>query len=268
MHLKLGQISTIIISSPDGAKEVTKTHDLIFAYRPQITSISILTYNNSNIVFAPYGDYWRQLRKICVLELLSAKRVLSFKSIREEEVRDLIQSISLSQKQGVPINLSDKVFAAINNITMRAVMGTRCKEQDELIVAIKESLKLGNGFDLPDLFPSLKFLHSISGVKGSIDKVHNKVDKILDDIVKEHRERRGNDGMIDSGEEDLVDVLLRVQASDGLDFPISANNIKAVILVCHINLLELKSLLNYRIILPPIFTSCIIWLDLTKVQPI
>ncbi|KAM7503076.1 hypothetical protein LguiB_001980 [Lonicera macranthoides] len=228
MHLKLGQISTLIISSPDGAKEVMKTHDLIFAYRPQLTSVSILTYNDSDIVFAPYGDYWRQLRKICVLELLSAKRVLSFKSIREEEVRNLIQSISLSQQQGVPINLSEMVFAAINNITMRAVIGTRCKDQDKLIVAIKESLKLTGGFDLPDLFPSLKFLHSISGAKGSIEKVHNKVDKILDNIIKDHKERRGNDGMIDSGEEDLVDVLLRVQASDGLDFPLSANNIKAV----------------------------------------
>uniref|UniRef100_A0A7N0UMT0 Uncharacterized protein n=1 Tax=Kalanchoe fedtschenkoi TaxID=63787 RepID=A0A7N0UMT0_KALFE len=94
MHLQLGEVPTVVVSSPDMAKEVMKTHDLIFASRPPIIATRIISYDSKNMSFAPYGDYWRQLRKIFALELLSAKRVASFNPIREEEMGNLIKFIS------------------------------------------------------------------------------------------------------------------------------------------------------------------------------
>ncbi|KAJ6724356.1 CYTOCHROME P450 71B11-RELATED [Salix viminalis] len=85
MQLQIGEVSTVIISSPEAAKEVLKTEDINFVDRPQLLVASILLYNSKGFGFAPYGDYWRELRKISILEMLSAKRVRSFKSIREEE---------------------------------------------------------------------------------------------------------------------------------------------------------------------------------------
>ncbi|XVF77121.1 hypothetical protein PTKIN_Ptkin14bG0015200 [Pterospermum kingtungense] len=49
----------------------------------------MLSYNGTDIAFSPYEDYWRRLRKICVLEMLSPKRVQSFSPIRDEEVSQL-----------------------------------------------------------------------------------------------------------------------------------------------------------------------------------
>ncbi|KAF5949130.1 hypothetical protein HYC85_015087 [Camellia sinensis] len=59
MSPQFGEVPTFIISSPEIAKEVMKTHDLIFATRPQILATKIMTYGFTNIAFAPYGEYWR-----------------------------------------------------------------------------------------------------------------------------------------------------------------------------------------------------------------
>ncbi|WRX20237.1 Cytochrome P450 - like 10 [Theobroma cacao] len=114
-----------------------------------------------DIGFAPYGDYWRQLRKICTLELLTAKRVQSFRAIREEEVSNFIASIS--PKAGSPINLRKLLRALTSNITARAAFGAKCKDQEALSQVVQEAVEIVGGFSLADAFPSIKLLQLLSG---------------------------------------------------------------------------------------------------------
>ncbi|KAJ1397529.1 Cytochrome P450 [Sesbania bispinosa] len=94
MHLKLGEVSTIVVSSPEVAKEVLKTYDAIFAQWPHQVGADIMCYGSTDIATAPYGGYWKQLRRICSLQLLGPKRVRSFQSIREQEVSKWLHLIS------------------------------------------------------------------------------------------------------------------------------------------------------------------------------
>ncbi|CAJ2646317.1 unnamed protein product [Trifolium pratense] len=230
MHIKLGEINTIVVSSSNLAKEVMKTHDVSFANRPQIVASEILAYGNKDILFAPYGDYWRQMRKICVTEILSAKRVQSFSYIREDETKKFIQSIMSSAAS--KINLTTRIFSLINSIISRSAFGDKSDDQVEFVSLIRQAIALSTGLDLDDLFPSSKILHMLTGYKGKIEKIHKRVDKILDNVVRKHQEKRagGNDGNKSEIEnEDLVDVLLRVQQSGSLDIQLTINNIKSVI---------------------------------------
>ncbi|XWS11332.1 hypothetical protein CRYUN_Cryun38cG0074700 [Craigia yunnanensis] len=227
MHLQLGEISTVIVSSPEVAKEVMKTHDINFSYRPPLAVVKVTYYDFTNIAFAPYGNYWRHLRKVCATELLNATRVQSFRSIREEEVLNLIKMIH--ESDGKPINLGQKIFSMTYGITARAAFGKKCKDQEIYIACITELTKLVSGFSIADLYPSVKVLQLFSGVKPKVEKIHKENDMIVENIIKEHRERRasakGRDG---EAEEDLVDVLLRLQ--EKAEFPLEDKNIKAVIL--------------------------------------
>ncbi|KAK2998848.1 hypothetical protein RJ639_022938 [Escallonia herrerae] len=86
---------------------------------------------------------------------------------------------------------------------------------------------------LANLFPSKKFLHVLTGLRPKLLKVQHKVDKILDNITREQREilastKKGNTD--DKEEEDLIDIVLRMQESSGLEVPITSNNVKAVIM--------------------------------------
>ncbi|KAF5783418.1 putative oxidoreductase [Helianthus annuus] len=228
VRLQLGQVSAIIISSPTLAKEIMKNHDLSFANRAKVFTVEIVSYNYKDIAFTPYGDYWRQMRKICVLELLSARKVQSFRSIREQESWDLVDSIATQRSQ--TINLSDKIFTMINTIVTRLSVGSRCKDQAVLLALIQEAIELSGGFDVSDLFPSITILPLITGTRKKILNIHNRIDVILESIISEHRESRVNRTSDHANEEDLVDVLLRLKDEGGLEFPLSFDNIKGVIL--------------------------------------
>ncbi|KAB1228273.1 Premnaspirodiene oxygenase [Morella rubra] len=217
-------------SSPEVAKEVMKTHDLVFSNRPSTAAVDVLSYDRSGVIFTPYGEYWRQMRKICVMEFLSAKRVQPFRSIREEEVGNLIEFISLSG--GLPINLTEKIYSLTNCITSRAAFGKKCKYEKEFISLIEEIIRVTGGFEVPDLFPSLKFLSLLTGMKAAVQEKHRKSDKILDGIINEHdmEGRTATSADESSNHEDLIDVLLKLQKNGGLDYNITRNHIKAVTL--------------------------------------
>lgn len=169
------------------------------------------------------------MRKICVLELLSAKRVQSFSYIREDEAKKFIQSIKLYA--GSPINLTSRVFSVINSIISRAAFGDKSEHQDEFVILIRKAIAISGGLELDDLFPSMKILHMLTGMRAKFEKIHKSVDKILDNVVRNHQEKisKGKEDIKNEAErEDLVDVLLRVQQSGSLDVQLTINNIKAV----------------------------------------
>lgn len=231
MHLQLGEISAIVISNPRVAKEVLRTHDLCFADRPELILGTIILANCRDIVLALYGDYWRQMRKICTLELLSSHKVRSFRFIREDEAWQVIQSIKSSS--GSPVNISDKVSKVSNAITCRSTIGEKCKYQDELIELVEEIAHWGSGFFMADLFRSVKFLPQLTGMKPALKKIRSKLDVIFDNIIKEHTERlnkRKEGTEVANEEEDLVDVLLRINESQRLEFPISSGDIQGLVL--------------------------------------
>ncbi|XP_068645320.1 premnaspirodiene oxygenase-like [Aristolochia californica] len=229
MHLQMGEIPLVVASSAEAAKEILKTHDLSFASRPEMPTVKYNSYGCTDVAFAPYGAYWRQMRKICVLELLTNKRVESFRFIREEEVLGMLCSIAVSCNS--PVNLTRKFYFLTNNIVARATFGDRNRYLDMFLSTIKDSLRAAGGFGVVDFFPSSKLLLWITGMKAKLEKNQKKLDEILSDILEECRLRdevKNRDG--DNFDENLVGSLLRIQQQGNLELPITDNNIKAVLL--------------------------------------
>ncbi|CAJ1932855.1 unnamed protein product [Sphenostylis stenocarpa] len=218
MHLQLGEIFTIVVSSAEYAKEIMNTKYLIFASRPHILAADILFYGSTDIVFCPYGNYWRQLRKICTMELLTQNRVNSFQPIREEELTSLVKIID--SHKGSSFNLT------------KASCVWHEKQKPRFISVLKE-MPLGAGFSVGDLFPSAKWLQLVTGLRPQLEKVHRQMDRTLEDIINEHKKQKSKDKYGQGeAEEDLVDVLLKFLDGNGSnqDFCLTMNNIKAIIL--------------------------------------
>ena len=109
MLFHFGKVPVLIASSAEAALEIMKTHDQIFSNRPQLSIPVQLFYNNRDVPFAPYGEYWRQIRSVCVLHLVSSKRVQSYRGVREEETSLMVDKIRKLGASSKPVNLTDVI---------------------------------------------------------------------------------------------------------------------------------------------------------------
>nr|XP_023887832.1 cytochrome P450 CYP82H23-like [Quercus suber]POE66940.1 cytochrome p450 82c4 [Quercus suber] len=82
----LGVHRTLVVSSWETAKECFTTNDKAFANRPKALDLELLGYNYAMFGFSPYDPYWRQMRKMTMLEVLSNHRPETLKHIREQRM--------------------------------------------------------------------------------------------------------------------------------------------------------------------------------------
>lgn len=231
MFLQIGERPTIIISSREAARIIMKTHETTFCNRPSIPTMKVFTYGGKDLVLAPYGDYWREIRRIITSEFLSSMRVQSFRSIREEEVSDLIQLVSSLSLHSETINLSEMMCIMANKVSIRAIMGSKWKDETLLMRDFRRSSELAAGFGVANLFPSSHLASLISSQVRKTKECHRSIDQLLDNMIREHRAS----GALDGGADDLLSVLLRLQDKHSKK-PISMDTVKAIIFVCRFSI--------------------------------
>ncbi|PIN27047.1 Cytochrome P450 CYP2 subfamily [Handroanthus impetiginosus] len=228
MFLQLGSVPTIVVSSPNMAQEIFKNHDLIFSGRPPLYAVKRITYDLSNISFAPYGDYWREVRKILVLELMTVKRVQSFENIRAEELALMIDRIKSSGRN--PVDLSSLAFSLSNNVVSRVAFGTanyidrgENNRFQEILHGIQQ---LVGEFNLADYFPGMAWINKFNGVDKRLKKYFGDLDRFFDKVIEEHVDQRSSK----SDEEDIIDVLLRIQKDPFETIQLKNEQLKGVLL--------------------------------------
>ncbi|CAL4944310.1 unnamed protein product [Urochloa decumbens] len=232
MMLRLGETPLVVASSRETARAVLKTHDTNFATRPKLLAGEIVGYEWADILFSPSGDYWRKLRQLCAAEILSPKRVLSFRHIREDEVALKLEEI---RRAAAPVNLSVAFHSLTNSIVSRAAFGKKRRNAPEFMAAIKAGVGLSSGFCIPDLFPTwTALLAKVTGMKRSLQDIHATVDSILQEIIDERKaildEKVRSGAAAENAEENLVDVLIGLQDKGGFGFHLNNSRIKAIIL--------------------------------------
>ncbi|WCJ37115.1 cytochrome P450 family 71 subfamily B polypeptide 2 [Euphorbia peplus] len=219
MSIQLGQNPAVVLSSPEAAEQVFKIQGDLFNNRPPALSGKILFYNNSDMTFTPYGDHWRQIRKITVMEFLSPKRVLSFRSIREEQVSNFIKF--LRTKGGSAINFPKALSELTSRIMLITLLGNKDENEEIVLPAIERVIETANKGAASDTFPTLKFfLDFLTGDKSRMEKVLQETDIILEAIINEHKKKG-------TSEHNYLDFLLDKQKKGDLQLPLTNEAIKA-----------------------------------------
>ncbi|KAK1363184.1 Psoralen synthase [Heracleum sosnowskyi] len=230
MLLNFGSVPVLVVSSADAAREIIKTHDLVFSDRPITQITNRIFYRSRDVAFSRYSEYWRQVKSTCVTQLLSRKRVHSFHNVREEEIALLIQNITCSQSKIV--NLSNLFSELTSNVVCRAALGKKYASDkgNSYSYLLWEVTDLLSYFSsIGNYIPSLFWVDWLKGLKWKVERVANEVDAFLERVVEDHQSSIASDNSYTN--KDFVSILLEIQTQKtDTGFSMDKDCIKAVIL--------------------------------------
>ncbi|XP_040378261.1 dolabradiene monooxygenase-like [Oryza brachyantha] len=230
MMLRFGAVPTLVVSSAEAAREVLKTHDEAFSSRHLTPTLAVFTRGGRDILFSPYGDLWRQIRRICVLELFSARRVQSLRLVRAVADECAAGCAGGGGVGGAVVPIGEMVSRMVNDSVVRSAVGGRCARRDEFLHELEVVVKLTGGFNLADLYPSSPLARWLSGALQETERCNRSIRAIMDDIIRERAAAGTEDGGDGDGEEDLLGVLLRLQKNGGVQCPLSTDMIATIIM--------------------------------------
>nr|WNT44079.1 CYP82N12v2 [Corydalis yanhusuo] len=228
--MKFGTHQTLVVSNTKIVKECFTTNDTLFANRPSTTAFHLMTYDNESVAFTPYGPFWRELRKISTLKLLSNHRLQAIKDVRASEVNVCFRELysqwrinrsepKTSDHQGPILVDMKKWFEEVSdNVVLRVIAGKQNfgskivrgdKEALNYKKIMDEILRLAAVSMLSDVAPLLGWLDMFQGHLSAMKRNAKEVDTMLCNWLEEHRTRRlssGHDGV----EPDFIDVMLSI----------------------------------------------------------
>ncbi|KAJ0039813.1 hypothetical protein Pint_28160 [Pistacia integerrima] len=219
----LGSHRALVVSKWEIAKEIFTVHDLVFSSRPNIAASKLLCYDYAMFGFAPYGPYWREMRKIITVELLSNYKLDMFKHIRASEVQTSIRElyktyISRSSKgNGLLVEMKQWFKDLSYNVILRMVAGRRLsgssddgdKERSRRCQnLITDFFYLLGVFVLSDAVPSLGWL-DFGGYNKAMKRTAKELDALAGEWLEEHKQRRLLGGETKE-EYDFMDFMMTI----------------------------------------------------------
>lgn len=231
MLLRICQHVAVVVSSAEAVQDIFKGNDITLEQRPTCPAIdeAYFGHDSLGVVFAPYGEHWRQIRRLLVTELLSTRRVEAFGQIRQDEVARLVSSLASSPPRQL-VNVDELLAGFIADSAVRAIYGDRLPDRAAFLKMMKHGTGISSLFDLRDLFPSSWLVRFLPWGKRKVQN-RQEVTRLIDGILKQHEERRtAGHGDGEEGQ-DMIDVLLRLQKEGSMGLSPTSGVINALVMV-------------------------------------
>lgn len=220
--LHLGQKPVLHISSPLAAEQCLSQNDVVFANRPRLLTGDIFGYNCKTLIWAPYGNLWRNLRRISTVQIFSPGSLQLSLELRTQEVRYLLRQIN--QESNREKNRTVKIGEALFEMTQRIMMkvlakkGFKGKEMKKFREVIEEVMRIEGSSTIVDVVPWLRFIGVKWLLRNKFRGLAEKKEKFLDDLLEKNKmiedeEEPGNSGK-KLKKTALVQVLLKLQKAE------------------------------------------------------
>ncbi|KAL5554877.1 hypothetical protein UlMin_037113 [Ulmus minor] len=212
MSLKLGQVTTIVVSSAAMAKEVLQTHDQFLCSRTIPDALHVYEHNTTGLPWIPVSDLWRNLRKICNTQLFAGKVLDLNQNLRRRKVDELFGEMLKRSVAGEAVDIGRAAFTtALNQLSNTIFSVDLADPNSDLAKEFKDItyniMKEAGMPNLSDYFPLLKMIDP-QGVRKRMGINFKRLIYVFDGLIDQRlRIRESRDSSMNN---DMLDTLLNI----------------------------------------------------------
>ncbi|KAL3739383.1 hypothetical protein ACJRO7_020750 [Eucalyptus globulus] len=229
MTIKLGTITTIVISSPEAAKEALQKNDPLLCGRQIPDTVKASGHYTESVVWLPASDKWKQLRKVCTVQMFSAHKLDAGQHLRRKKVDELVGFVHESCQRGHCVDIGKATFTTVLNLISNTLFSVDLAHYDEgssqefrdLVWGVMEETGKPN---VSDFFPVLQWF-DLQGARRRISGYFSRLLAILDRMIEERTQARAS-SVASSPTNDVLDSLIDLKESGEL----SRSEIKSLLL--------------------------------------
>nr|CAB3493142.1 unnamed protein product [Digitaria exilis] len=224
----MGSRRAVVVSSPELAKECFTENDVVFANRPLFPSQRILSFDGASLSMASYGPYWRNLRRVAAVQLLSAHRVACMSPVISGEVRAMVRRMNRAAAAAdggaARVQMKRRLFELSLSVLMETIAQTKTSrteanadsdmspEAHEFKQIVDDVVPHLGTANLWDYLPVLRWFDVFGVMKKLVDAV-NRREVFLRRLIDAERLRE-NGGGNDGEKKSVIAVLLSLQKSE------------------------------------------------------
>ncbi|KAG7640803.1 Cytochrome P450 superfamily [Arabidopsis suecica] len=225
--LRIFNVPIVLVSSASVAYEIFKTHDVNISSHGHPPIDECLFFGSSSFVLAPYGDYWKFMKKLMVTKLFGPQALEQSRGARADELERFHANLLSKEMKSETVEIAKEAIKLTNNSICKMIMGRGCLEEngeaERVRGLVTETFALFKKLFLTQVLRRLFEILRISPFKKETLDVSRKFDELLERIIVEHEEKTDYDhGM------DLMDKLLAVYRDGKAEYKITRDHLKSL----------------------------------------
>ncbi|KAG1354627.1 Geraniol 8-hydroxylase [Cocos nucifera] len=218
MSLRLGLVTTVVVSSPDAAREALQKKDPDLASRSVPDAIQVPGHYEVSLIWNPHNQLWKNLRAIIKSHLFTTRRLDATQGLRRRKVEQLVGYVRCHAGQA--IDIGQAAFATSLNVITSTFFSVDLVDLDsdgvgdfkDIVSAIMEEVGRPN---LSDFFPLLRVIDP-QGLRRRVTAHIGKVYKLFDQMIDSRLEVMLTNRKANNTRHDFLDELvqLHIQEND------------------------------------------------------
>ncbi|KAI4296615.1 hypothetical protein L6164_036561 [Bauhinia variegata] len=226
--LRFGSVPCIVACTPHHAKRLLQANELSFIHRIETAAVKRLTYESS-LAFAPYGAYWRFIRKLSMNELLGTRAMNHFQKLRAQEYDSLLKLLARRAEAGEAINMTEELLKLTNNVISRMILG-EAVEAREVVRGVTKIFGEFNVSDFIWLFKKFDFQGFGKRIEDLFHSFDTLVERVISKRLEMRKKEKGEDDESTTKLKDFLDILLDCVEDESSELKINLVHVKALIM--------------------------------------